>query len=362
MNDALLLDRIAARVGAHEPCPLPLGSRKAAAVALPILAGPAGGLSILFTVRAEDVEHHKGEISFPGGGVDAGDADTLATALREAEEEIGLDPRDVRVLGPLDDCVSISGYRVTPYVVSVDREDYPFRPARREVSKILKVPLDHLLDPMNHREEAGLDPAAPIHYFLWENHVIWGLTAAILHRFLELSFDFGAAEAPAAAPRRTPVVFEEFVARDRYAAALLRRFFGWMTAPAGGGLDPLTAGTFAHDADRYLRDFVVDLLEQPPERSGEAAVRSYLGNWYIIHTLEPSHVEIDRIAGALRLFHRWAAQSGILSEEAARKTEDVLRDPAFLHQRLDAFWELTPERIAAWRDVYDYRGLIAGKG
>jgi hypothetical protein len=247
--------------------------------------------------------------------------------------------------------------------VAIAREDYPFRPARREVSKILTVPLAHLLDPANHREEEGLDPTTSIHYFLWENHVIWGLTAAILHRLLTLALDFGGAEAATAAtPPKSPVVFEEFIARDRYAAALLRRFFVWMTAPEGGGLDPLTAGTFAHDADRYLRDFVVDLLEHPPERSGDGVVRSYLGNWYIIHTLEPSHAEIDRIAGALRLLHRWAAEAGVVSTETARKVEDALRDPSFFHDRLDAFWDLTPERIAAWRDVDDYRGRIAGKG
>ena len=82
-------------------------------------------------------------------------------------------------------------------------------------------------------------------------------------------------------------------------------------------------------------------------------------NWYIIHTLEPNHAEMDRIARALTLFHRWAAEQGHVSEGAAEAVAGALASTDFFHARLDAFFDLTSERIDAWRDVDDYRARIA---
>jgi 8-oxo-dGTP pyrophosphatase MutT (NUDIX family) len=160
-----------------------------AAVAVPLVPSDEG-LSVLFTVRTAHVEQHKGEISFPGGRIDPDDRDALTAALREFWEEVGVAPEDVQVLGPLDDFVSITGYRVTPFVVFLPQADYPFVPQPREVAEILLVPLEHLLDRAHYNAERH--PGAPhhIHYFSWGPYVVWGLTAAILKRLLDLAFGF----------------------------------------------------------------------------------------------------------------------------------------------------------------------------
>ncbi|MBI5015757.1 MAG: CoA pyrophosphatase [Deltaproteobacteria bacterium] len=184
------LGDLSQRLGARPRGEIALEGFSPAAVTLPLVATPEG-LAVLFTVRTAHVEQHKGEISFPGGRVDPNDEDTLATALREAREEVGVQPEDVAVLGVLDDFVSITGYRVTPHVVWLDRHDYPFEAEPREVAEILLVPLSHLLDPLHHHIEELPGHARPLHFFRWGPYVIWGLTAAILHRFLGIAFGFG---------------------------------------------------------------------------------------------------------------------------------------------------------------------------
>lgn len=144
------------------------------------------GAAVLLTRRTEDVEHHKGEICFPGGRVDPGDADSLAAALREAHEEVGVHPEHLQILGTLDDFVSITGYRVRPFVAVLDRADYPFSPEPREVKEILVIPLAHLLDPSHHRVEKHAERGLR-HCFSWRGKVVWGLTGAILYHFLRLA-------------------------------------------------------------------------------------------------------------------------------------------------------------------------------
>jgi len=156
-------------------------------VAVPLVATPTG-LALLFTVRTAHVEHHKGEISFPGGKVDPGDRDTLAAALREANEEVGVRPEDARVLGALDDFLSVTGYRVTPHVVFLADGNYPFHPEPREVAEILLVPLRHLLDPSHRDVLAHPSSGRSALSYRWGPYRIWGLTAAILDRFLRVSF------------------------------------------------------------------------------------------------------------------------------------------------------------------------------
>jgi len=188
-NLSATLGTIRRRLAERQRRVLALEGLLPAAVAVPLLP-TAEGLAVLFTVRTAHVEQHKGEISFPGGRIDPEDPDDLSAALRELWEEVGVEPGDVEVLGPLDDFVSITGYRVTPHVVYLPREDYPFVPQPREVAEILLVPLDHLLDRAHYHAVKPPMGHYHIHHFSWGPYVVWGLTAAILKRLLDLAFGF----------------------------------------------------------------------------------------------------------------------------------------------------------------------------
>jgi 8-oxo-dGTP pyrophosphatase MutT (NUDIX family) len=93
---------------------------------------------LVFTRRTETVEHHKGQVSFPGGGCEMGESTPEATALREAKEEIGLAPEDVRLLGRMNDIITITGYRVTP-IVGVIPWPYQFHPEPAEVGRVIAL-------------------------------------------------------------------------------------------------------------------------------------------------------------------------------------------------------------------------------
>jgi 8-oxo-dGTP pyrophosphatase MutT (NUDIX family) len=145
---------------------------------------------VILQVRSEIVEHHKGQISFPGGAEDPGDVDLLMTALRESEEEIGLHRDDVEVLGQLDDIVTISNFIVSPYVGRVTRPGpYPFAPSGYEVAELLEVPLPHLHDPstLNREPAPWRERLVPPPSYSFGEHVIWGATARVLQQFLELT-------------------------------------------------------------------------------------------------------------------------------------------------------------------------------
>ncbi|GAB4283658.1 MAG: CoA pyrophosphatase [Deferrisomatales bacterium] len=187
--DEPLLERVSRALRERTRRRIPLGDYQPAAVAVPLVSTDQG-LAVLFTVRTAHVEQHKGEISFPGGRIEDGDADTLSAALRETWEEVGIRPEDLRVLGTLDDFVSVTGYRVTPHVVHLARPDYPFVAQPREVAEILLVPVAHLLDPTHYDAVKPEHGPYHIHYFTWGPYVVWGLTAAILKRLLDLVFHF----------------------------------------------------------------------------------------------------------------------------------------------------------------------------
>jgi 8-oxo-dGTP pyrophosphatase MutT (NUDIX family) len=145
LQDLLNEDRIRKIVGSFKPTALEDATLRPAAVLVPLLPTDAGP-SVVLTVRTHRVEHHKGEISFPGGARDPGDITFLATALREAQEEVGLRPEDVEVLGQLDDIQTTSGFLVQAFVGLIP-PDYAFRPRAWEVAEVLIVPVAHLLDP-----------------------------------------------------------------------------------------------------------------------------------------------------------------------------------------------------------------------
>jgi 8-oxo-dGTP pyrophosphatase MutT (NUDIX family) len=144
---------------------------------------------VVFTERTHEVEHHKGQISFPGGASDDEDESPEATALRETYEEIGVRPDDVRLLGSLDDMVTISNFLVTPFVGALASESaYEYELNDEEVASIIEVPLSFLLDEENMelevREHGGHEVLVPA--FAYDGHRIWGATARMLHQLVEL--------------------------------------------------------------------------------------------------------------------------------------------------------------------------------
>ncbi|MCX6144793.1 MAG: CoA pyrophosphatase [Ignavibacteriales bacterium] len=144
-----------------------------------------GELYVLLTKRTEDVEHHKGQISFPGGSQDDVDQDLVVTALRESEEEIGLPREDVRVLGLFDEYETPSGFAITPVVASTAALP-PLTPQAVEVAEILEVPLSLFMDKRNERVEQRAPFGVPleVYFYRFGDHEIWGATAAILRSFL----------------------------------------------------------------------------------------------------------------------------------------------------------------------------------
>jgi len=143
------------------------------------------GYRMVFTRRTTSVEHHKGEVSFAGGMRDPEDADSRATALREAWEELGLDPDRVTVLGELDELVTVTSFLVTPVVGVVD-SDLEFQPNRDEVEHILRVPMTHLRDPAQWFEDSRTwrGQVHRLRSCRYGNDVIWGATSRMLQNFL----------------------------------------------------------------------------------------------------------------------------------------------------------------------------------
>ncbi len=142
---------------------------------------------LLFTKRSEEVKYHKGEISFPGGVVDAEDSELEKTALREAFEEIGLKETDVQIIGLLDDIVTITEFIVTP-IVGLFPYPYPFKISEVEIAELIEVPLASLLDEnsFSEREIFRGGQHEIVYAYQYGKHVIWGATARILKQFLDL--------------------------------------------------------------------------------------------------------------------------------------------------------------------------------
>jgi 8-oxo-dGTP pyrophosphatase MutT (NUDIX family) len=160
----------------------------AAAVLIPVVAHPEG-LTVLFTQRTTHLKSHAGQVSFPGGRVEPGDASAEFTALREAAEEIGLAAERVEILGRLPDYRTRTGFRVSPVVGAV-RPPLELAPDPREVEAVFEVPLAFLLDERNRerrtREFQGL--SVGFYVYEYQGHVIWGATAGMLvnlHKMLE---------------------------------------------------------------------------------------------------------------------------------------------------------------------------------
>jgi 8-oxo-dGTP pyrophosphatase MutT (NUDIX family) len=149
------------------------------AVLVAITDRPEPGL--ILTQRSAHLRSHPGQVAFPGGRVDPEDADVVAAALREAQEEIGLSPADVDVIGLTDPFRTHTGFAIVP-VVAVIPPDLDLTPAPDEVAAIFEVPLAFALDPAQRRLVSSQFNGIERHYheMFWENQRIWGVTAAML--------------------------------------------------------------------------------------------------------------------------------------------------------------------------------------
>ena len=151
---------------------------KEAAVLIAITERDAPG--VLLTVRREHLRTHAGQIAFPGGRVEPGE-DAVSAALREAHEEILLDPAAVDLVGTLDPYRTVTGYIVTP-VIGVIPPDLPLEPHEHEVAELFEAPLAFLLDRSNQLRRSALFQGRERHYYeiLWNGRRIWGATAAMI--------------------------------------------------------------------------------------------------------------------------------------------------------------------------------------
>ena len=177
------------RVAAHEPVVVDDEPQEAAVIA-PVVTRPEGE-AVLFTKRADHLSDHPGQMSFPGGGREPEDDDLLQTALREANEEIGLDPMAVNVVGRLDDIRTITHYSVRPFVGRIPDRDY--LPSDEEVAEIVTLPVSELTDLDNYESEHRDHPhygEIRLHFFYVDGYTVWGATARMLVQLLELSTDW----------------------------------------------------------------------------------------------------------------------------------------------------------------------------
>jgi 8-oxo-dGTP pyrophosphatase MutT (NUDIX family) len=165
-----------------------------ASVLVPLIARPEG-VQLLLTRRTDHLQHHAGQISFPGGHQEADDRSAIDTALREAREEVGIQDDKADVLGAMPELATPSGFRITP-VIAVLSADIELHPDPREVAECFEVPLMLVLNPASYQAHRLLwqGKARPIYALPFHGRFIWGATALILYRFMHLICDTKAAK------------------------------------------------------------------------------------------------------------------------------------------------------------------------
>jgi len=163
-----------------------LGRKVRPAGVLILLVDRDEQLNVVLTQRTAHLHDHAGQISFPGGRQDEGDADIIATALREAEEEIGTDSSQIEIVGTLPNYVTVTAYEITPVVARTPPQRYKADPF--EVADVFEVPLAHLLDEHNWRRDSFLRDGQRREYWAvpFQERYVWGATAGMLRTFREV--------------------------------------------------------------------------------------------------------------------------------------------------------------------------------
>jgi 8-oxo-dGTP pyrophosphatase MutT (NUDIX family) len=162
--------------------------RKNAAVLIPILR-QTNRWRVLFCHRSNTVKNHKGQVSFPGGEVEPQDSSLIETALRESQEEINLHAGDVEIIGVMPAFDTISSFYLTP-VIGVVKHPIRFKPSKFEVERIFTIPLSWLADENNsevrpYQRENGTKSNV-LFFKPYRNEIVWGITAVIVHQFIEI--------------------------------------------------------------------------------------------------------------------------------------------------------------------------------
>jgi 8-oxo-dGTP pyrophosphatase MutT (NUDIX family) len=186
MIGELFPDKVRRLLSAHPPRRQHGSTLAPASVLVPLFAAGSDSAAEVWLVRrADEMRLHSGQVALPGGKQESADADLLATALREAEEEIGLAPTEVDVLGSLDDCITVTGFVVTPYVGWIANPFTP-RPLATEVARVFAVPLSTFARPARTMRVGPPGVERVVLSYDAGGETIWGTTARILASFAEL--------------------------------------------------------------------------------------------------------------------------------------------------------------------------------
>ncbi|MGB0645983.1 MAG: CoA pyrophosphatase [Bradymonadia bacterium] len=161
-------------------------AQRRAAVLVPLIVTP-DSVDLLLTRRAEHLSSHRGQVAFPGGGVEPGDENLVQTALREAREEVSLMPELVEVLGLLDDLPTVTEDTIVTPVVGVVHERSTLKADPNEVARIFSIPLDYLVEPTHWRTETHIhrNRSYPLYFLDYDGETLWGLSAYITRQLLD---------------------------------------------------------------------------------------------------------------------------------------------------------------------------------
>lgn len=191
MIETLNPDRLRQKLAARQRLQIALDGFRPAAVLVPLVIEPGVPDRLLFTERRHDLSTHAGQIAFPGGKRDDGDADLAATAVRETTEELGVPPAEIELLGMLDDVPTPTRFVITPVVARL-RGPLRLQPSAAEVASVFFTEVSALADPKRYSSNGSrtfMGITYDMHEYRWEPHRIWGATARMVHQLLSLLDD-----------------------------------------------------------------------------------------------------------------------------------------------------------------------------